>query len=399
MGTEHTGFIKYFKRRRFGSEPPVMSILSLLPPKDRCEILEEIRAFDSNNIHVFDKLSMAYMKSGRFDQGLQLLLQGTEAGHISHQNSMTLLQKLKSMQANHRGKFGSVQNYSDSKAVLDSHVAEMKLDGSYQELKEFCDVMEDYLGERMRAGNSAVGGDAIPEWFAAFNQELHSATNLESLENLRGRYTAVAHPYVHHALGSSYLHFGKLDNACHHLLQAASIGVRNKREYWDTIFADSIGSSIAKLFFRDLIDRVPAELDTFNLFVNGYMFLSSNIGQYGNNAFESLLNRARMIMDTEKGAVFVSAMSIGLQEVLAISDFYRSSLGHAERGMAEYAQKLRSHAELIHQSLEDITVQSRDADEYRTDELVTIGEQRHEAAYRAILPEFFNGCVVEFPEG
>ena len=75
MGTEHIGFIKYFKRHRFGSEPPVMSILSLLPPKDRCEILEEIRAFDPNNIHVFDKLSMAYMKSGRMEQGLQLLIQ------------------------------------------------------------------------------------------------------------------------------------------------------------------------------------------------------------------------------------------------------------------------------------------------------------------------------------
>ena len=129
------------------------------------------------------------------------------------------------------------------------------------------------------------------------------------------------------------------------------------------------------------------------------MFLSSTIGQYGNNAYESLLNRARMIMDTEKGATFVAAMSIGLQEVLAISDFYRSSLGHAERGMAEYAQTLKAHAERIHRSLEDISVQSRDADEYRTDELVAIGRQRHDAAYKNILPDFFNSYVVEFPVG
>ena len=108
------------------------------------------------------------------------------------------------MHANHRGNFGSVQNYNDSKSVLASHVADMKLDGTYPGLKEFCDVMEDYLGERMHAGNSAIGGDAIPDWFAGLNQGLHSATNLESLESLRARYSAVAHPYVHHALGQCH---------------------------------------------------------------------------------------------------------------------------------------------------------------------------------------------------
>ncbi len=374
-----------------------MSVLSLLPPKDRCEILEEVRAFDPNNIHVFDKLSMAYMKSSRLEQGMDLILQGMETNHLSALNGMAIFQKLKSMHANHRGNFGSVQNYRDSKAILTSKVTEMKLGGTYPELKEFCDVMESYIIERMRAGIETESSGATPEWLPGFTRELHFATSPEALWELRGKYMEVAHPHVHHALGSSFWHFGKPDDAYYHLYRAASIGVRNKQEYWGTVFSDSIGASIAQLFFRGLIVRLPKGLDVFNLFVNGYMFLSSSIGLYGNRAFESLENRARMIIDTEKGTIFAGAMSMGLRDVLAISDFYRSSLGYSERGMMVYANELKSHAIYIHKSLEDISVNRRDADEYETEELVPLGQLRHETVYKRILPDFFNGYVVEFP--
>ncbi|QQR86536.1 MAG: hypothetical protein IPJ76_18450 [Flavobacteriales bacterium] len=400
MGAEHLGFIGYFKQRRFGSEPPVMSLLSLLPPKDRCEILEDVRAYDPANINVFDKLSMAYMKSNRMELGLNLIAQGLAGGHLSYDNGQILRQKLESMQANHRGSFGSAQNYGDCQALLASHVQQMRTNGTYAQLKDFCDVMETYLISRTQTGPATGSGGAIPEWFARFNQEFFSAGSLEALGEVRGRYTAVAHPYVHFSLGSRYLYLGKLDNAFYHLLQASSIGVRNKRAYWDTLFADSVGSSIAQLFSRELIARIPRDLNTFHLFISGYMFLSSSIGLYGNKAYESLANRARMIMSCQHGADITAFLTYGgLREVLAISDHYRSSLGYAEQGMMDFAVNQKENAGTIHQWLEDISVSGRDANDYQTEELVAIGQQRHDAIVNKIKPEFFDGFPVGFPVG
>lgn len=400
MGAEHVGFSDYFRQRRFGSEPPVMSLLSLLPPKDRCEILEDARANDPANINIFDKLSMAYMKSNRMELGLNLIAQGVASGNLSYENGVILRQKLESMQANHRGNFGSTQNYGDCKALLTSHVQEMRSNGTYAQLKAFCDVMENYLNKRTQTGPATGSGGAIPDWFAQFNQEFFSAASLEALGAVRGKYIAVAHPYVHYSLGSQYLYLGKMDNAFYHLLQASSIGVRNKRAYWDTIFADSIGSSIAQLFSRELIARIPGDLDTFHLFISGYMFLSSSIGLYGNKAYESLANRARMIMSCQHGADITAFLTYGgLREVLAISDHYRSSLGYEEQGMMDFAVNERENAKTIHQWLEDISVNGRDADDYQTEELVAIGQQRHDAIVDKIKPQFFDGFPVGFPAG
>lgn len=378
-----------------------MSLLSLLPPKDRCEILEDIRAYDPANINIFDKLSMAYMKSNKVELGLNLIAQGVAGGHLSFDNGQILRQKLESMQANHRGSFGSTQNYGDCQTLFASQVQVMRSNGMYAQLKEFCDVMDGYLISRSQAGPAVGSSGVMPEWFARFNQEFASAQSLEALGIVRSKYMAVAHPYVHNCLGSRYLKFGKVDNAFYHFLQASSIGVQNKREYWGTIFADYVGSSVAQLFSREFIARIPPDLDTFHLFISGYMFLSSSIGLYGNKAYKSLGYRAQLIMSCQYGADITPAFLTygGLREVLALSDHYRSSLGYAEQGMTELARNQMQGARTLHQRLAGISVNDRDANEYRTEELVTIGVERHEAIVNKIKPEFFDGFSVDFPVG
>ena len=39
---QYEPFVQYFNKKKIGSEMPVLTILSYLPPRDRCAILEYV---------------------------------------------------------------------------------------------------------------------------------------------------------------------------------------------------------------------------------------------------------------------------------------------------------------------------------------------------------------------
>ncbi len=61
----HCLFKLYFVKYPFGTQVPVMFFLSTLPPKDRVIILEEVVSHDPKNLEAYNKLGLAYLKSGR----------------------------------------------------------------------------------------------------------------------------------------------------------------------------------------------------------------------------------------------------------------------------------------------------------------------------------------------
>lgn len=65
--------VVYFKKHRIGTEGPVLTILSSLPPIKRVYILEKIWKQDRSNVWIIDKLSMAYLKSGDFQKSMNFL--------------------------------------------------------------------------------------------------------------------------------------------------------------------------------------------------------------------------------------------------------------------------------------------------------------------------------------
>lgn len=83
----------YFLKHPFGTEPPVMTLLSTLPPQDRCIILEYLRKTQPN-IHVYDKLAMAYLKNGKEDKGREILEEGLIVGEYDFHKYSDLLAKL-----------------------------------------------------------------------------------------------------------------------------------------------------------------------------------------------------------------------------------------------------------------------------------------------------------------
>lgn len=63
----------YFKDNKIGTQPPVLTLLSSLPPIKRVYILEKVWVHDKGNLWIVDKLSMAYLKSGNFQKALKFL--------------------------------------------------------------------------------------------------------------------------------------------------------------------------------------------------------------------------------------------------------------------------------------------------------------------------------------
>ncbi len=78
---------------------PVLTLLSTLPPRDRCSILEVIRAKDPSNVEVYNKL-MAYLKNGQESRAREILQEGLEFGALDDFIFQQLDEKITFLQAN-----------------------------------------------------------------------------------------------------------------------------------------------------------------------------------------------------------------------------------------------------------------------------------------------------------
>ena len=65
--------IEYFYNHPVGTELPVLTMLSSLPPCKRIYILERVSQKDQGNIMLIDKLAMAYLKNGEKENAIQYL--------------------------------------------------------------------------------------------------------------------------------------------------------------------------------------------------------------------------------------------------------------------------------------------------------------------------------------
>lgn len=97
---KYAAILAYFDRHPFGTEMPVLTLLSTLPPSDRCAILEVIRNKNPANIDVYDKLSMAYLKNGDEKKAHAVLRQGRDARALDGYTWQELDQKISFLKTN-----------------------------------------------------------------------------------------------------------------------------------------------------------------------------------------------------------------------------------------------------------------------------------------------------------
>ena len=138
----------YFKAKPLGSEPPVMTILSNLPPKDRCGILAEVLKNDPTNVNVYDKLSMAYLKNNQLSEALNCLESGLRSGNLNSHNFAILKGKIEDMNVQFGGRFGSSANYAESLQRIERDYVQTKNLGF--DFSEFTDIIKRFCQSNLK---------------------------------------------------------------------------------------------------------------------------------------------------------------------------------------------------------------------------------------------------------
>ena len=98
IGRRYDDILSYFRQHPFGSIPPDMTVLSVLPPVDRCIILE--RVFERGygyGLVLADKLSTAYMKTGWLDFRKMFLRQCFNTGLIDECAYVEFIAKIENL--------------------------------------------------------------------------------------------------------------------------------------------------------------------------------------------------------------------------------------------------------------------------------------------------------------
>ncbi len=106
-------FIKYFEKYKFGTQPPVMTILSSLPPVYRVRILEKLWNNDIDNLNIIDKLSMAYLKNGELKKSLDFLEEIHKKNIIDENYYSNFVYKINTL-------YESLDKFDISKNILDT---------------------------------------------------------------------------------------------------------------------------------------------------------------------------------------------------------------------------------------------------------------------------------------
>ena len=104
--------IEYFYNHPVGTEPPVLTMLSSLPPCKRIYILERVSQKDQGNIMLIDKLTMAYLKNGEKENAMQYLKSEKYNGNLDELMYEQLVDKIELLDR-------SMDKFDIAKNILD----------------------------------------------------------------------------------------------------------------------------------------------------------------------------------------------------------------------------------------------------------------------------------------
>jgi len=127
--------IEYFYKHPLGTEPPVLTILSSLPPCKRIYILEKLARNNKGNIVLIDKLSMAYLKNGEKDRAIKYLKNQRKRKNLDDTMYEYLVNKINLLEQ-------SIDKFDIAKNVLDVAriFKELFSVSIYEEYPEFVDI-------------------------------------------------------------------------------------------------------------------------------------------------------------------------------------------------------------------------------------------------------------------
>lgn len=158
VGDRYDAISRYFKDHRLGDNPIELSALSVLPPVDRCLIIERIMQNGECNILVcIEKLSMAYYKAGWSDFAMEFLLK-CNAANLTRGQGQDFIDKLKDLPV-----VNISHNYKESLQKLYTYYSTTSF-WSSEFVKLLKDLCEAYEGNEILNGNET--NEQISEFIA-----------------------------------------------------------------------------------------------------------------------------------------------------------------------------------------------------------------------------------------
>ena len=149
MKKDYSNFTTYFIRRGFGTEMPVLTLFSYLPPNDRVEILRNLLTIDPTNVEIFNKLSMALLKSGKFSEAIRLLNDGFEQGIIDGFNYSAMKEKVEFLKQTKGNNFDSTVDYRQTIALIEQGKQILANIGWLERCEEFNNLVISFCNENI----------------------------------------------------------------------------------------------------------------------------------------------------------------------------------------------------------------------------------------------------------
>lgn len=147
--TNYAPFVDYFKRKRLGTEPPIMTTLSYLPPKDRVEILTQVANNDNYNPNVYDKLLMALLKNGEENKA-DALLEKIYKLQLVDRNFYDVMKEKLQMLSQNKGLIKPSSNYNETLNLVKQGITRQTGMGIEPLCREFNQIMIDFCNNKLK---------------------------------------------------------------------------------------------------------------------------------------------------------------------------------------------------------------------------------------------------------
>lgn len=217
---------------------------------------------------------------------------------------------------------------------------------------------------------------------------IQNATNLQTLQSIYKKKCDYNHPQINYVFGVSFFLLGDKQTAKKCFLKGASYGINFPCELYNHTFIDSIGQCFSLLVTQYPIGDIKC---TNKGFVLGYLYLSRCIELLPREAQDSYKTRANLFKHNKNPMIVQNFIFENLGYGFLIEPFIISDYFFSSQATNSPYQNCLQNAKIMHQNLDDITINSKDADEYSLYEMAEIGEQRHNLLYKIIEQKHKDG--------
>lgn len=170
---------------------------------------------------------------------------------------------------------------------------------------------------------------------------------------------------------------GLKQKAIDRFTEIISTEIRNDFINYGTPYADAVGMAISFLIENKY--KKSGE-DYKDLFRMGFVYLTSHIELLGDQMCDSFKHRAYLIDNSNHyaeylGIDFLNTLNF-IPLPLAISDYYSAGIAYHSQGFNDRFQECIQRGAYLHNWLDDMRINGKDADQYEFKEMAELGKQR-----------------------